>query len=111
MERGTGKYEIVRLYVSGFQKDLDFVKGIIQYAKDTYAVDKVILSGHSNGGVFVCLMAVYIKHLLAGVYSSMGGIGWDPNFQIDFDRAEKKNSTNPRFFFLTGDEDVHKKPT
>lgn len=105
------RYWEVRDGIQGFKNDLGYLQSIIALMKSTYGCSETIIAGHSNGGVFSCLLAVYLKHELSGLYSSMGGIGWDPHFQIDFNRCLERTSNTPRFYFYSAQFDEHLKPS
>lgn len=61
--------------------------------------------GHSNGGVFGCLLAIYRCNIFNGIVSHMGGIGYDPHFYLDFTKLIGKKTP---LLFYTGENDIHK---
>lgn len=101
-------YFEIRDTTPGFKKDLQFMNDILDYAENKFCVENYYLMGHSNGGVFACLMAVHLGHRFKGIISHMGGIGYDPHFYLDFSKSENKK---PLMIFVTSKDDVHYKPT
>lgn len=82
-------YFEIRDTCSGFIKDLNFMNDILRYSHERFpSIDDYYLIGHSNGGVFACLMAVYIGHKFKTIISHMGGIGFDPHFYLDFTKCQ-----------------------
>ena len=88
-----------------------------QFTNDLHYTEKILLDvshnnnrvyfiGHSNGGVFACLVAIYLSEIFTAIVSHMGGIGYDPHFYLDF----KDTKTKVPLLFYTGEHDIHKFP-
>lgn len=96
-------YWEIRDLKEGFFNDLEYTERIISNESSK----KVNFIGHSNGGVFACLLAIYCDNKFSNIISHMGGIGWDDNFTLDF---KNRKGGSPNLLFYTGTEDVHLKP-
>lgn len=101
-------YFEIRDIAPGFIKDLGFIDDIFDYTLKRFNIEDYYLMGHSNGGVFACLMAVYLGHKFKGIISHMGGIGFDPHFYLDFTKC---TNIKPLIIFVTAEDDIHYKPT
>jgi predicted esterase len=98
-------YWEIRDCVKGFSDDLAYTKNIIEIMKKMYNIRKIYFIGHSNGGVFALLLAVYMSDIFDAIISHQGGMGFDPHFYVDFRKAGKNK---PRMLFYTGTHDIHK---
>jgi predicted esterase len=101
-------YFEIRDTVPGFKDDLQFMNDILNYGNTEFNIDNYYLMGHSNGGVFACLMAIYLGDRFKGIISHKGGIGFDPNFYLDFTKCY---NVKPLLIFVTAKDDIHYKPT
>jgi poly(3-hydroxybutyrate) depolymerase len=104
-------YFEIRDCVPGFQDDIQYTIEVIKAAKSLYNIDdnRIYFVGHSNGGVFGCLLPIYLPNIFKGIVSHMGGIGHDPHFYLDFSRLLPNNNKTPILFY-TGEHDVHRFP-
>lgn len=100
-------YWEIRDLVNGFTDDLDYTKEILNTMREIYCIRNIYFVGHSNGGVFGLLLAVYLSDLFDCIVSHQGGMGFDPHFCVDFSKAGPLNK-KPRMLFYTGTNDVHK---
>ena len=89
-----------------FKNDLDYVKYIIDYLYEM-DINNIYAIGHSNGGVFVCLLAVYFPNVFVKLVSHQGGIGYDIRFKIPFELLDQTLKLTPILFY-TGSLDIHK---
>ena len=105
-------YWEIRDYNPEFQTDLLYTTHIIDQLCTEFNVDKefVYYIGHSNGGVFGCLLSVYLPNHFRAICSHMGGIGWDPSFYLDFEKLKEGDKKTP-MFLVTSEFDVHLHPT
>lgn len=87
--------------------DIEYINKIVNFADNNYKINKRIIMGHSNGGVFVLLMAIYLPNIFDAIISHQGGIGWDPLFGLDFELIEN-NYKKSKLLFYTGSLDGHK---
>jgi predicted esterase len=99
--------------VQNKETDIDYIKKIINYVENCYKINKKIIMGHSNGGVFCLLMAIYLPNVFDIIVSHQGGMGFDPLFGLDFHLIEEKeekynNIKKPKLLFYTGSLDGHK---
>lgn len=107
-----GKIAFGEIYwgITGVQqkeKDIKYIDEIVNYIDNNYLIKKKIIMGHSNGGVFVLLAAIYLSNIFDAIISHQGGIGFDPLFGLDFDMIED-NSKKAKVLFYTGSLDGHK---
>ncbi len=65
--------------------------------------------GHSNGGVFACLLPIYMPNDFKAIISHQGGFGYDEWFHIPFDNLSINDKKTPIYFY-TGTEDIHMMP-
>lgn len=92
-----------------FHNDLEYTQAIITFVKEKYHINKSYFVGHSNGGVFACLLALYLPNTFDKIISHMGGIGFDPHFYLDY-QILKSNDRRTPLLFYTGENDIHKQP-
>lgn len=97
------KYWEIRDYDEQFLKDINYIKEIA----DLYESQNKYLIGHSNGGVFACLVPLFLPSIFKKVCSHMGGIGYDLAFYLNF---EKSNGIKTPMLFYSGENDVHLNP-
>jgi poly(3-hydroxybutyrate) depolymerase len=91
------------------QADIDYVAALVADVRSRVAIRHVHAIGHSNGGVFVLLLALAHPSLFATVVSHQGGLGWDPECVFDFDSLEE-GERKPRMLFYTGEHDEYRLP-
>jgi predicted esterase len=82
-------------------EDLDYTKQVINYFKSP----NVYYMGHSNGGVFSSLLAVYLPTTFRAIVNHKGGLGYDTGFYVDFDQLNDGRKT-PILFF-TSENDIY----
>ena len=101
------RYWEIRDYEPKFQQDVAYAREIVETVEQGYNIDpsRKLYLGHSNGGVFCLQLMIHEPNLFTAYCSHMGGIGYDPNFIIDFD-AIKQEDKKP-LLLVTGDKDVH----
>jgi predicted esterase len=92
-----------------FDEDLLYTKAIVNDMKDQYNINNVYFIGHSNGGVFALLLALYTPNMFKGIVSHAGGIGYDPRFYLDFKLLKSTDNKTPLLFY-TGENDLHRFP-
>merc|ERR1711976_311516 len=104
------KYWEIRDTFDQFKRDIAYLDELVAICLKEYPIDPntVFLLGHSNGGVFSCLVPLYLPNRFTRICSHHGGIGWDPNFYLDFTKSDQQRRTP--MLFLTGDQDVHRSP-
>lgn len=104
-------YFEIRDNTSGFHEDIKYTNDVIEDLKLNYDIDnkKIYFVGHSNGGVFGCLLSIYLPNTFKGIISHMGGIGYDPHFYLDFSKLNDTDNKTPILFY-TGDQDIHNYP-
>ena len=104
------KYWEIRDNDPKFKQDLAYTREIVETIEKDYKIDpnRKLYLGHSNGGVFCLQLMVHEPRLFSAYCSHMGGIGYDPNFVIDFD-VVKQEDKKP-LLLVTGDKDVHLEP-
>jgi len=104
-------YFEIRDNTTGFHEDIEYTQQILEDVKLNYHIDnkRVYFVGHSNGGVFGCLLTIYLPNTFRGIVSHMGGIGHDPHFYLDFPKLSNTDNKTPILFY-TGEYDVHKFP-
>jgi predicted esterase len=92
-------------------KDITYLKDILNHVKSTHVIspDEIFLMGHSNGGVFATLVAIFLPNEFSGICSHMGGIGWDSNFVLNFDVIKDTDKKTP-VLVVTGDRDGYRRP-
>jgi pimeloyl-ACP methyl ester carboxylesterase len=83
-------------------KDIEYTKRVIEYFK----LPNVYYIGHSNGGVFSSLLAVYLPTTFRAIVNHKGGLGYDTGFYIDFDQLNDDRKT-PILFF-TSENDIYR---
>lgn len=98
-------YWEVRNNTEQFDNDIKYTREII--SREASGLNRKYFVGHSNGGVFGCLVAIFLSDIFTGVISHMGGIGYDPHFYLDFSRDHNKIP----ILFYTGEHDIHKFPS
>lgn len=69
-------YFEIRDITNGFENDLEYTKMLIQDIKKNYNIDndRIYFIGHSNGGVFGCLLTIHLPNTFKAI-SHMGGKG------------------------------------
>lgn len=92
-----------------FDEDLFYTKAIVHNMKEQYNINNVYFIGHSNGGVFALLLALYTPNMFKGIVSHAGGIGYDPNFYLNFKLLKDDDNKTPILFY-TGENDIHRFP-
>ena len=92
-----------------FDEDLAYTENIISNIKSKYEINNIYFIGHSNGGVFALLLALYMPNTFTKIVSHMGGIGYDPAFYLDFSLLKNTDNKTPILFY-TGENDIHQKP-
>jgi predicted esterase len=83
--------------------DIEYTKNVINHFKPQYTY----YIGHSNGGVFALLLAVYLPNTFNAIISHKGGLGYDTQFYVDFDRLKDDDRRTPILFF-TSEHDIHR---
>lgn len=90
-----------------FTEDILYTRALVGDMKEQYNINNVYFIGHSNGGVFALLLALYTPNLFNKIVSHMGGIGYDPDVYFNFDIL--RNSDNKtKILLYTGENDLHK---
>lgn len=90
-------------------EDILYTRALIGDMKDQYSINNVYFIGHSNGGVFALLLALYTPNMFKGIVSHMGGIGYDPGLYLNFNLMQNNDARTPILFY-TGENDLHKIP-
>ena len=90
-----------------FTEDLLYTKALINDMQERYTINKIYFVGHSNGGVFALLLTLYMPNVFTGIVSHMGGIGYDPEFYLNFNLLQATDNKTPLLFY-TGENDLHK---
>jgi len=88
-------------------EDLMYTRAIVGDMKEQYNIGNVYFIGHSNGGVFGLLLALYFPNLFTGITSHCGGLGFDPGLYLNFKLLKEDDKKTPLLFY-TGDNDLHK---
>ena len=88
-------------------EDLLYTRAIVNDIREQYKIKNVYFIGHSNGGVFGLLLALYTPNLFNGIISHMGGIGYDPGLYLNFKALKPIENKTPLLFY-TGENDIHK---
>lgn len=83
--------------------DIEYTKQVIDYFKSS----NVYYIGHSNGGVFSSLLAIYLPNTFKAIVNHKGGLGYDTGFYIDFDRLQEDDHKTPILFF-TSETDIYR---
>jgi hypothetical protein len=109
---GYGKIAYGEIYwgitdIQNKQKDIKYTRKLVEYIQNNYNINKKVMMGHSNGGVFSLLMPIHLPNLFDMIISHQGGMGFDPYFGLDFDLV-KINDNKPKLLFYTGTLDMHK---
>ena len=105
---GENFFEI-RDFAFNFNEDIEYVKLVKNDVISKYSFTDFYAVGHSNGGVFVCLFAIYLNGEFKALVSHQGGIGWDEYFNIPFEKMNETSQKTPIYFY-TGTKDIHKIP-
>lgn len=105
---GENFYEI-RYWLPQFDEDLEYMQLVRDDLMTGWDFEKFYAIGHSNGGVFLCLIPVFLPNFFEKIISHQGGIGWDEFFSIPFEKFVEGSRHTPIYFY-TGTEDVHKIP-
>jgi predicted esterase len=92
-----------------FEEDLLYTELIIDMMKRKCDINNIYFIGHSNGGVFALLLALYMPNTFTKIVSHMGGIGYDPYFYLNFNILKDTDRKTPILFY-TGENDIHRKP-
>lgn len=90
-------------------EDIMYTRSLVGDMKDQYPIRNTYLIGHSNGGVFALLLALYVPNLFTGIVSHMGGLGYDPGLQLNFNLL-RSDDVKPPILFYTGEHDLHRVP-
>lgn len=107
-----GKIAYGEIYwgITGLQNrddDIQYTKNILQYVETKYKINKKVMLGHSNGGVFSLLIPIYLPSVFDIIISHQGGIGFDPYFCLDFHLVDTEKRKE-KILFYTGTLDIHK---
>jgi len=89
------------------EEDIFYTRAIVGDMKEQYNIKNVYFIGHSNGGVFGLMLALYTPNLFTAIVSHMGGIGYDPGLYLNFKLLELSDQKTPLLFY-TGEADLHK---
>jgi predicted esterase len=89
------------------QEDIFYTRAIVGDMKEQYNIRNVYFIGHSNGGVFGLLLALYTPNLFTAIVSHMGGIGYDPGLYLNFKLLNIDDKRTPILLY-TGEADLHK---
>ena len=89
------------------EADFQYTSDAINYFKTNYNSDCFYYMGHSNGGVFALLLAVWLPNSFRAIVSHKGGLGYDKMFYLDFDRLRESDRQTPILFF-TSEHDIHR---
>ena len=88
--------------------DVSYTKQIINSLEAKYPkINRKVMMGHSNGGVFALLIPIYLPNMFDTIISHQGGLGFDPLFRLDFELVNV-NDNKPKILIYTGEFDVHK---
>lgn len=90
-------------------EDIMYTRALVGDMKEQYSINNVYFIGHSNGGVFALLLAIYTPNMFKGIISHMGGIGYDPDLYLNFNVMIDNDNKTPILFY-TGENDLHKIP-
>jgi len=109
---GYGKVAYGEIYwgITGVQNmkcDIEYTRQLVEIMNTKYKINKKVIIGHSNGGVFSLLIPIYLPNLFDFVISHQGGMGFDPLFGLDFELVNI-NDNKPKILFYTGSLDMHK---
>lgn len=88
-------------------EDILYTRALVGDIKEKYSINNLYLIGHSNGGIFALLLALYTPNLFKGIVSHMGGIGYDPDLYLNFKIMNNNDNRTPILFY-TGENDLHK---
>lgn len=100
----------IRDFVPQFDEDIEYIK-LVKFDIDRlYGFSNYFAIGHSNGGVFVCLLPIYLPGFFKAVVSHQGGMGYDQWFYVPFEKMKKEDKLCPIYFY-TGEYDIHKDPS
>lgn len=83
--------------------DIEYTQSAVNYFKNY----NFYFIGHSNGGVFATLVAVFLPNTFRSIVSHKGGLGYDKQFYLDFDRLLDSDRRTPILFF-TSEYDIHR---
>jgi len=92
---------------SQLEEDLLYTRAIVGDMRDQYKIRNVYFIGHSNGGVFGLLLALYTPNIFTAIVSHMGGIGYDPGLHLNFKLLNVDDKRTPILLY-TGEMDLHK---
>lgn len=88
-------------------EDLFYTRAVVGDMKEQYNIRNVYFIGHSNGGVFGLLLALYTPNMFTAIVSHMGGIGYDPGLYLNFKLLGVNDRKTPLLFY-TGENDLHR---
>ena len=88
-------------------EDLFYTRAVVGDMKEQYNIRNVYFIGHSNGGVFGLLLALYTPNMFAAIVSHMGGLGYDFDLYLDFGLLEADDRRTPLLFY-SGENDLHR---
>jgi predicted esterase len=88
-------------------EDILYTRAIVGDMKEQYNIRNVFFVGHSNGGIFGLLLALYTPNLFTAIAGHCGGIGYDPDLYLDF-KLLKDNDKKTPILFYTGEHDLHR---
>jgi predicted esterase len=92
---------------SQLEEDVFYTRAIIGDMKQQYNIRNVYFIGHSNGGVFGLLLALYTPNMFTAIVSHAAGIGYDPDLYLNFKMLKVDDKKTPLLFY-TGEHDLHK---
>lgn len=88
-------------------EDILYTRAVVADMKEQYNIRNVYFCGHSNGGVFGLLLALYTPNMFTSIVSHMGGIGYDPGLYLNFKLLNTVDKKTPLLFY-TSENDLHK---
>jgi predicted esterase len=97
----------IRHGYSQLDQDIFYTRAIIGDMKEQYKIRNIYFIGHSNGGIFGLLLALYTPNMFTAIVSHMGGIGFDPELYLNFKLLGVDDKKTPLLFY-TGEADLHK---
>jgi predicted esterase len=107
-------YWEIRDFTPGFSEDLEYTKLLVEKLRNDHTdIEDIYFIGHSNGGVFALLMALYLPNAFKGIVSHQGGLGFDPLYYLPFEILDDlKEDETPKqrvpILLYTGEFDIHR---
>lgn len=74
--------------------DIEYTNNIIDYFK----AQNIYYIGHSNGGIFSSLLSVYLPNTFKAMVNHKGGLCYDTEMYIDFDKLQDSDRRIPILF-------------